>query len=145
MCEFEAVDPCRISLYCICPFLYYKGFSALLSGHIFFSVSVKRNSLNLSLHVKSLQLCPLLWPVDCSPPGSSVHGILQARILEWVAMPSSKVCSQPRDWTRISYISCIGRRVLYFPKFALWCILSIVRIESTINKARLICFLLSPD
>ena len=36
-------------------------------------------------------------PMDCSPPGSSVHGILQARILEWVAMPSSRGSSQPRD------------------------------------------------
>ena len=36
-------------------------------------------------------------PMDCSPPGSSVHGILQARILEWVAMPSSRVSFQPRD------------------------------------------------
>ena len=36
-------------------------------------------------------------PVDCSPPGSSVHGILQARILQWVAMPSSRESSQPRD------------------------------------------------
>ena len=49
------------------------------------------------LHAKSLQLCPSLWdPVDCSPPGSSVHGILQARILEWVAMPSSRGSSRPR-------------------------------------------------
>ena len=40
---------------------------------------------------KSLQSCPTLCdPMDCSPPGSSVHGILQARILEWVAMPSSR-------------------------------------------------------
>ena len=38
-----------------------------------------------------------LWPVDCSPPGSSVHGILQARTLEWVAMPSSRGSPQPRD------------------------------------------------
>ena len=37
------------------------------------------------------QLCPTLWdPMDCCPPGSSVHGIFQARILEWVAMPSSR-------------------------------------------------------
>ena len=37
------------------------------------------------------QLCPTLWdPVNCSPPGSSVHGILQARILEWVAIPFSR-------------------------------------------------------
>ena len=41
-------------------------------------------------------------PMDCSPPGSSVRGILQARILEWVAMPSSRDSSQPRDWTHIS-------------------------------------------
>ena len=40
--------------------------------------------------------------MDCSPPGSSVHGILQARILEWVAMPSSRGSSWPRDWTQVS-------------------------------------------
>ena len=45
---------------------------------------------------------------DCSPPGSSVHGILQARILEWVAMPPSRGSSGPKDQTHISYISCIG-------------------------------------
>ena len=45
---------------------------------------------------KSLQSCPTLGnPVDCSLPGSSVHGILQARILEWAAMPSSRESSQP--------------------------------------------------
>ena len=44
------------------------------------------------------QSCPTLWdPMDCSPPGSCVHGILQARTLEWGAMPSSRGCSQPRD------------------------------------------------
>ena len=46
-------------------------------------------------------------PVNCSPPGSSVHGILQARVLEWVAMPSSKGSSWPRDWTRDSWCSFI--------------------------------------
>ena len=40
----------------------------------------------------------------CSPPGSSVHGILQARILEWVAIPFSRGSSPPRDWTRVSCI-----------------------------------------
>ena len=44
------------------------------------------------------QLCPTLCdPMDCSPPGSSVHGILQERILEWVAMPSSRGSSHPRS------------------------------------------------
>ena len=47
------------------------------------------------------------------PSGSSVHGILQARILEWVAMHSSRGSSWPRDWTHVSYVSCIGRGVLY--------------------------------
>ena len=42
---------------------------------------------------------------DCSPPGSSVNGILQARILEWVAIPFSGVSSRPRDWTRVSHIA----------------------------------------
>ena len=56
-------------------------------------VSAKWKIINGSarVHAKSFQLCPTLYdPMDCSPPGSSVHGILQARILEWVAMPSSR-------------------------------------------------------
>ena len=63
---------------------------------------------------QSLQSCLTLCdPVDCSPPASSVHGILQARILEWVAVPSSRGSSPCRDQTRVSYIFCIDRRVLY--------------------------------
>ena len=55
---------------------------------------------------KSLQLCVTLCnPMDCSPPGSSVHGILQARILEWVAMPFSRGSSWPRDRTQVSGIA----------------------------------------
>ena len=50
--------------------------------------------------------------MDCSPPGSSVHGILQARILQWVAMPSSKGSSQPRDQSHISDLSCIDKQIL---------------------------------
>jgi len=46
----------------------------------------------------SIQSCPTLCdPTDCSPPGSSVHGILQARILEWVAISFSRASSRPRD------------------------------------------------
>ena len=52
----------------------------------------------------SFQSCPTLCdPTDHNPPGSSVHGILQARILEGVAMPSSEGSSQPRDRTHVSY------------------------------------------
>ena len=63
---------------------------------------------------KSLQLwLTLCHGMDCIPPGFSVHGILQTRILEWVAMPSSRGSSPPRDQTRVSYVSCIGGQVLY--------------------------------
>ena len=49
------------------------------------------------------QSCPTLCdPMDCNPPGSSVYEILQARILEWVAIPFSRGSSQPRDWTQVS-------------------------------------------
>ena len=65
------------------------------------------------MRAKSLH-ATLCDPVDCSPPGSSVHGILQARILGWVAMPSSRGSSQPRDGTWVSYVSCVGRWVLYY-------------------------------
>ena len=58
---------------------------------------------------KLLQSCSTLCePMDCSPPDSSVHGISQARILEGVAMPSSRGSSQPRNRTRISCSSCIA-------------------------------------
>ena len=63
--------------------------------------------------VLSLQLCLTLCnPLEYSPPGFSVHGILQARTLQWIAMPSSRGSSQPRNWTWVSYVSCIGRQVL---------------------------------
>ena len=52
-------------------------------------------------------------PMDCSPPGSSVRGILPPRILKWVATPSSRGSCRPRNRTCVSYVSCIGRRVLY--------------------------------
>ena len=60
------------------------------------------------------QLCPTFCgPMDCSPPGSSVHGIFQARILEWVVISYSRGSSQPRDRTRVSCISSISRWILY--------------------------------
>ena len=52
-------------------------------------------------------------PMDCSPPGSSVHRILQLRIVEWVTMPSSRGSSWPRDQSHLSYVSCIVMWVLY--------------------------------
>ena len=66
------------------------------------------------MHAKPLQSCPALCnPMDCSPPDSSVHRILQARTLEWDTMPSSRGSSWPRDWTHVSCASCIARQILY--------------------------------
>ena len=59
-------------------------------------------------HFSCVWLCD---PMDCSTPGSSVHEI-QARILEWISLPSSRESSWSRDQTSISYVSCIGRQVL---------------------------------
>ena len=59
---------------------------------------------------QSHQSCPTVCnSTDCSPPGSSVHGISQARILEWVAIPYSRGSSHPRGRASTSWVSCIGR------------------------------------
>ena len=55
---------------------------------------------------QSFQSCPTLCdPMDYSPLGPSIHGILQARILEWVVIPFSRVSLQPKDWTQVSRIA----------------------------------------
>ena len=79
----------------------------------------------------AIQLCPALCDlINWSPPGSSVHGILQARILEWIAMPSSRGSSQPRDWTRVSHI--VGRFfTIWATREALSC-----QLEAIIMKCR---------
>ena len=56
------------------------------------------------------QLCPTLFnPMDCSPAGSSVHGISQARILEWAAISCCRGSFQPRNQTHVSFVSYIDR------------------------------------
>ena len=70
--------------------------------------------LDHQAHARSLQSCPTLCdPMDPSPPGSSVHGIFQARVLEWVAIPFSRGSSRPRDGTPVSWVTCIARWILY--------------------------------
>ena len=61
----------------------------------------------------SAQLLGVSEPMNCSLPGSSIHVIFQARILEWVAISFSGGSSPLRDWTHVFCISCPGRRVLY--------------------------------
>ena len=72
-------------------------------------ISGPDKELRMYMHAQLFQPCPTLCDtMDCSPPFSSVQGILQARILVWIAMSSSRWSSQPRDWTRISCSSCIA-------------------------------------
>ena len=63
--------------------------------------------------VQSLSCVWLCDPMDHSMPGPSVHGISQVRILEWVAISYSKGSSRPKDQTQFSFVSCIGRQILY--------------------------------
>ena len=76
------------------------------------------------------QSCPTLCDsMDYSPPGSSVHGISQERILDWVAISFSRGSSRPRDQTHVSCISCIGGQILYH--CATWeaCVLLTIRLH----------------
>ena len=76
---------------------------------LFFTYYLYRN-----YYYSVTQLCPTLCdPMDCNLPGSSVHGILQAKILEWIAISSPRGSSLPRDRICISYISCVCRWILY--------------------------------
>ena len=70
---------------------------------------------NIILYYRFVLSCIRVFcdPTDCNSPGSSVCGILQARILESVAISSSRGSSQPKDQTYISCISCTGRWILY--------------------------------
>ena len=81
----------------------------LLLPSIFPSIRIFSNESAImnynSLWSEVAQLCPTLCdPMDCSLPCSSIHGIFQGRILEWVAISFSRRASRPRDWTRVSHI-----------------------------------------
>ena len=79
------------------------------------SIAYLEFSKGLTVKMLVTQSCPIHCdPMDCSPPGSSVHGILQATILEWVAIPFFRGSFQPRSWTQVS---CIAGRF-----FTIWAI-----------------------
>ena len=91
------------------PYLYFFSFSWLvITKHCRLNANSKCIYLDFVFNVKVLvaQSCPTLCDtMDCSPSGFSVHGILQARILEWVTMPFWRGSSQSRDWTWVSGIA----------------------------------------
>ena len=101
------------------PNITYTRWSRLVSPVISYVDKTESDKKSISLlWCRALPSCfihvRLCDPIDCSPPRSSVHGILQARILEWVAISFSRGSFQPSDQTCISYVSCFGRRV-FFP------------------------------
>ena len=95
-----------------------KNFLALqnITSHLQTNAIINRNGLRQQIQFIVVYLVSYVWlfatPGTCNLPGSSVHGILQARILKWVAMPSSKRSSQLRDRTQVSCIA--GRFLLPF-------------------------------
>ena len=92
----------------------YASPPEVLTAHSCWTKQVDSNpglAADPSFSLDCAHLCPTLCnPMDCSPPGSSVHWILQARILEWVAVSFSRGSSQPSDQTHVFYI---GRGILY--------------------------------
>ena len=104
----------------ISPCFSFYYFEAVLRYHTVLSLG---NSISNCYHIRTdNQLCvptpsctTLCDSVDCSPPSSSihVHGISQARILEWFAISYSRGSSRTSDRTRVSHCSCIGRQSLY--------------------------------
>ena len=86
-------------------FFFYNGVKPISNTRIVFGVQQRNSAMCVLSHFNRAWLYD---PMDCSPPGSSVHGILQARILECVAMPSSRDFSQLGDRTCISCGSCIA-------------------------------------
>ena len=126
--SFSFYHPHFLPTMLICSCVFYNSFvprmfisSSLpmfitLLSNFFYKLSLGICSFILlyCMRAKSLRLCQTLGePMACSLPGSFVCGVLQARILEWVAMSFSRGSSQRRDRTHISNVFCIGRWVLY--------------------------------
>ena len=74
-------------------------------GNFCTHMELNANDFNSGCVFSWVQLCD---PMDCSPPGSSIHGVLQARILQWVAIPSPRGSSWHRDWTHVFCVSGIA-------------------------------------
>ena len=119
LCKFSHI--CSLFSFCICwaivinlsQFCYPK--LSLDTGSIlnFGEIDVSRFQYESEkVKVKSLSRGRLCDPMDCSLPRSSVHGLFQARVLEWVALSFSRRSSRPRDWT---WVSCIVGRC-----FTIW-------------------------
>ena len=109
-----------------CPLLLMGSFAGNmgmreLSGEFHFKKQGK-----VKVNMKSLSRVRLCDPIDCSLPGSSVHGIFQAIVLEWIAISFSRRSSQPRARTRVSHI--VDRR------FTVWATREVQKNKEDVNK-----------
>ena len=103
----QPISTSKMMIPLMSPLDFTVYFSATLEFEVGRAVMIELTYFYHILCAQSLQSCLLLRdPLDHSPPGSSLQGILQARILEWVAMPSSRGSFWPRDQTHVSCISC---------------------------------------
>ena len=103
-------SPTQLSELCFCVYNAALFFPEKITKHIQFPVDtfmfpVRKMGVRASVCAKSTESCPM----DYSPPGSSVHGILLARILKWVAISASRRSFLPRDWTHVFCSSYIER------------------------------------
>ena len=92
---------------------YWSGLPFPSLGTYSYVAHTLKFSLSLYVCILSHSCLTLYDPLDCSPPGSSVHGIFQARILKWVSISYSRGSSWPRNQAHISCVSCIGSKILY--------------------------------
>ena len=110
-------NTCYLSNYGEVPTLCRSQFSHLRSNNNFLIIiyvtclALKYSKISFSCVCLATQLCLTLCdPIDCNPSGPSVHGMLQARLLEWVAISFSRRFSRPRDR---NWVTCICRQMLY--------------------------------
>ena len=105
--SLQKVSPCSVSPAGNASPLWTKHFPQTL---LYWVWQAGQAALLCSVAQSRPTLCDSM---ECSSPGSSLHGIFQARILERDVISYSRASSQPRDWTHVSCISCIGRQILY--------------------------------
>ena len=117
--------PTWTSLPPLSPFHSWFYFLNWLSAALKQNIPVSICPTGAGVHAQSLRCVQLFVAPGPGLSGSSDHGVAQARILEWVAIPSSRGSSQPRDRT---WVSCIGRRVLYnWATREAWCWCKIIQ------------------
>ena len=91
--------------FCIQKWEEFPSVTSSMPSVLFYALT-QISEITLCVHSVASLCLTVYHPIDCNPPDSSVHGIFPARILEWVAVPSSRGSSRPRVLTHVSYISC---------------------------------------